>query len=191
MHKNFKKTFLSANESLHAALEIIDGGAIKMALIIDDNGKLLGTLTDGDIRRALLKGCGLEESIERYFHRNPITCSERDSRDRLLQLSLDNKIYHIPMIDEFGRAIGVVEIEELIRPKVHKNKVVLMVGGLGSRLGHLTNQIPKPMLNVGNRPLLETIIQNFGKCGFNEFILSVNYKSEVIQNYFGNRKKCG
>jgi dTDP-glucose pyrophosphorylase len=185
MH-NFHKTLLSPKATIRQALGAIDSGTIKIALISDDNQKLLGTLTDGDIRRAFLTGKDLDDSIETIYCRTPVTCGISDAKEKILQLAVTHKLYQIPILDNDGRIVGVAEVDELLKSTHHKNKVVLMVGGLGARLSPLTDTTPKPMLHVGNKPILETIIENFAKYGYTDIILSVSYKSHMIEEYFGN-----
>lgn len=189
--QNFRKTLLSPTATIRQALEIIDRGSIKIALISDETQKLLGTLTDGDIRRAILTGKSLDDSIESVYCHTPITCGINDAKDKILQLAVAHKLYQIPILDNDGRIVGVAEVDELLKPTQHKNKVVLMVGGLGARLSPLTDTTPKPMLHVGNKPILETIIENFAKYGYTDIILSVSYKSHVIEAYFGNGASFG
>ncbi len=188
---NFHKTLISPYASIRRALEIIDSGSVKIALIVDDNQKLLGTLTDGDIRRAILSGKGLDDSIEPIYYRKPITCGVNEPKEKILQLAIMNKLYQIPIVDGEGYIVGIAEVDELLKATHHNNKVVLMVGGLGARLSPLTDTTPKPMLHVGNKPILETIIENFSKYGYTDIILSVSYKSHVIQDYFGSGESFG
>jgi dTDP-glucose pyrophosphorylase len=188
---NFSKVLLPPKATIRKAIEVIDSGAMKIALIVDEKLKLLGTLTDGDVRRAILAGKGLEDSIESIYYRSPTVCGLDDSREKILQLAVAHKLYQIPIIDSDGRIVGIAEVDELLKPSQHKNKVVLMAGGLGARLSPLTDNMPKPMLHVGNKPILETIIENFSKYGYTEIIISVNYKSHIIQDYFGDGNKFG
>jgi dTDP-glucose pyrophosphorylase len=188
---SFKKVLLPPKATIRKAIEIIESGAMKIALVVDENFKLLGTLTDGDLRRAILAGKGLEDNIEFIYYRTPTTCGVNDSKEKILQLAVAHKLYQIPVVDRDGRIVGVAEVDELLKPSHHKNKVVLMAGGLGTRLSPLTDTTPKPMLHVGNKPILETIIENFSKYGYNEIVISVNYKSELIQDYFGDGDQFG
>jgi dTDP-glucose pyrophosphorylase len=188
---NFLKILIFPSASIRKALEIIDSGSMKVALISDETQKLLGTITDGDVRRAILNGMGLDDSIESIYHRTPITCGINEPKEKILQLAVAHKLYQIPIIDAEGRIAGIAEVDELLKPVRHKNKVVLMVGGLGARLSPLTDNMPKPMLHVGNKPILETIIENFAKYGYTEIILSVSYKSHMIEEYFGNGAAFG
>jgi NDP-sugar pyrophosphorylase family protein len=102
-----------------------------------------------------------------------------------------NGLHHMPLLDAEGILVGLETIDELMAPIKRDNVVVLMAGGLGTRLGPLTEDCPKPMLHVGGRPILETILLNFIEHGFNSFYISLNYKSEVVTNYFGNGSKWG
>jgi dTDP-glucose pyrophosphorylase/predicted transcriptional regulator len=188
---SFNKVLLPPNATIRKAIEIIDGGAMKIALVVDESLKLLGTLTDGDVRRAILTGKGLEDTIESIYFRTPTTCGVNDSKEKILQLAVVHKLYQIPVVDSEGRIIGIAGFDEILKPSHHKNKVVLMAGGLGTRLSPLTDTTPKPMLHVGNKPILETIIENFSKYGYTEIILSVNYKSNIIQDYFGDGDQFG
>ncbi|MFA7610539.1 MAG: nucleotidyltransferase family protein, partial [Sulfurimonas sp.] len=165
--------------------------AMKIAVVVEDDNRLIGVLTDGDIRRALLNDMGFDAHVESIIQKNPIVCHVNDSKDQILAKTLGKKIYHIPVLDSKGRVVGVEDIDALLERSKKTNKVVLMVGGLGSRLRPLTENTPKPMLKVGNKPILETIINNFKNYGFVDIILSVNYKAEVVKNYFGDGSKFG
>jgi len=189
--KNYKNILLSPNSTIREALKIIDSGAMKIAIVVDEHEKLLGTVTDGDIRRGLLGTLGLEDAIETIIFKTPTVCKIDDTKEQILEIAVEKKLYQIPIVDHDGKLVGIEEVDELLKPKHKKNKVVLMVGGLGTRLRPLTEHIPKPMLKVGNKPILETIILNFKKYGFTEIILSVSYKSEIIENYFGDGSNFG
>jgi dTDP-glucose pyrophosphorylase len=189
--KSYKDILLKPSSTIKEALLTIDSGAMRIALIVDDNEKLIGTLTDGDIRRGLLNNLSLSDSIESIIFRTPTTCKVTDSKEKILEIALAKKIYQIPIIDDEGLLIRIEEVETLLKSESKPNRVVLMVGGLGTRLRPLTDHIPKPMLKVGDKPILETIILNFKKHGFTNIILSVSYKAEVIESYFGNGSNFG
>jgi len=188
---NFHKTLVSPNATIRQALEVINTGSMKIALVVDENKKLLGTLGDGDVRRAILRGRSLDDLIETIYFRTPVTCEINDPKEKMLQLAFANKLYQIPVVDGEGRVVGIAEVDELFRPVQRTNKVVLMAGGLGTRLSPLTDTTPKPMLHVGKKPILETIIENFSKYGYTDIIVSVSYKSHVIEEYFGDGKAFG
>jgi len=189
--KSYKDILLQKNSTIKEALLVIDLGGQRISLVVDNDKKLLGTVTDGDIRRGLLNGLSLSDSIESIIFKNPTVCKLSDSREKILEIALLKQLYHIPIVDDNGKLIGLEGVDTLLHVDSKPNKVVLMVGGLGTRLRPLTDHIPKPMLKVGDKPILETIILNFKKHGFLNILLSVRYKAEVIESYFGNGEKFG
>ncbi|MDY0123317.1 nucleotidyltransferase family protein [Sulfurimonas sp.] len=189
--KNIQNIKLNKNSTIKEALKIIDSGAMQIALVVDEDNKLIGTLTDGDIRRGLLKGLDLNSSIETIIFRTPTIAKVSDTKEEILKIALAKKLHQIPIVDDSGKIVGIQEIEELIKPKEKANKVVLMVGGLGTRLRPLTENTPKPMLKVGNKPILQTIVEKFAEYGYTNIVMCVNYKSHVIQDYFGNGSAFG
>ncbi|MEO1953349.1 MAG: nucleotidyltransferase family protein [Campylobacterales bacterium] len=189
--RHYKNILLQPNSTIKEALYIIDTGAKQIALVVDKDEKLIGTLTDGDIRRGLLNNLSLDDSIETIISKNPTVCTMEDTKEDILEIAISKKLYQIPLVDNNGKLIDIKVIDDLLKPKNKPNKVILMVGGLGTRLRPLTDDIPKPMLKVGNKPILETIILNFKKYGFINIILCVNYKSDIIKKYFKNGKDLG
>ena len=189
--KNYRDILLKTDSTIKKALKIIDSGAIQIALVVDKNEKLLGTVTDGDIRRGLLNNLSLDDTIESIIFQTPTVCNIEDTKEKILEIALYKKLNQIPIVDKNGILIDIKEVNELLKPTIKTNKVVLMVGGLGTRLRPLTEHTPKPMLKVGNRPILETIIMNFKKYGFTDIILSVSYKSEMIEEYFKDGSDFG
>ena len=189
--KDIQNIKLSKNASIEEALKVIGDGAMQIALVVDKSDRLIGTLTDGDIRRGLLKGLDLKSSIESITFKTPTIAKESDTKEMILKLAISKKLNHIPIIDESGKVIGIQEISQLVMPNEKKNKVILMVGGLGERLGSLTKDTPKPMLKVGNKSILETIVENFKGYGYTNIVMCLNYKSEIIQDYFGDGSEFG
>jgi dTDP-glucose pyrophosphorylase len=189
--KGFESIRLAINSTIREALNIIDASAMQIALVLNDKNKLIGTVTDGDIRRGLLSGLALDDSIESIIYKTPTVCTINSSKEEILKIAFEKKLYKIPIVDFEGTLVGIEEVDGFIKQEEYPYKVVLMVGGLGRRLSPLTDNKPKPLLNVGNKPLLETIIDNFSKYGLKNFILSVNYKSEMIEDYFGDGSKFG
>lgn len=188
--RNAKKISISSLATIREALEVIDKGVMQIALIVEGD-RLLGTITDGDIRRGFLKGLGLPDRIEPLYNRTPITGRINQSREDLAQLALAHGIKQLPMIDDDGKLIGIEFIDDYLRGPTKPNAVILMAGGLGTRLRPLTADIPKPMLTVGSKPILETILESFSRYGFQNFYFSVNYKAEKIREYFKNGNQYG
>lgn len=189
--KSWKDVLVSAQTSLRDAAQVLDANALQIVLVVDENRKLLGTVTDGDIRRAILSGISLADSVQNVMNSNPTFARVEDSKDSILAEIKRKSLNHMPIVDQEGRVVGLDTLAKLITPKIKQNRVVLMAGGLGSRLRPLTNDCPKPMLKVGGKPLLETIIENFIEHGFHRFYISVNYMSEVVKDYFGDGSRWG
>ena len=182
---------LNINSTIKEALKIIDSGAIRIALVVDSDNKLLGTLSDGDIRRGLLKNLSLNDTIEDLYSKSPTIASVNDSNERIIQKAISKQVYQIPVVDDEGIVVDIVNLATLLNITKKRNRVILMAGGLGTRLRPLTQDIPKPLLKVGNKPILETIIKNFANFGFVNITISLNYKGEMIKDYFGDGSDFG
>jgi dTDP-glucose pyrophosphorylase len=189
--KNLNNIKLNQHSTIKEALKIIDSGAMQIALVVDKNDKLIGTLTDGDIRRGLLKGLELDSPIGSIIFTSPTVATVSDTKEEILKIALAKKLHQIPIVDANRKIVSLQETNELIKPKEKTNKVVLMVGGLGTRLRPLTTNTPKPMLEVGDKPILQTIVERFAEYGYTNIIMCVNYKSKVIQDYFGDGSRFG
>ena len=168
------KVVMNDSTSIKKAMEVIDTSKIKIALVVSDNKQLIGTITDGDIRRAILKGVTLSDPVKDIMNRNFIYSEVGESREKILQLAKLNQIQQVPIVDKNCILVGIEDISSPLLPVKRQNKVVLMVGGLGTRLRPLTNETPKPLLKVKDKPILEIILEGFIKYGFNDFIFSVN-----------------
>jgi dTDP-glucose pyrophosphorylase len=189
--KYIDNIILKPDATIREALEIIDHGSMRIALITDNDRKLLGTITDGDIRRALLKGGRIEDQISGVYNPKPIAFTLNEPRDTMIRIASNHRVFQIPVIDEHGKLLGIEDITEYLKIQPYDNPVIIMAGGVGRRLEPLTKDIPKPLLKLGDKSLLETIIQNFSIYGFHNFILSVNYKSEMIKDHFKNGEHLG
>jgi dTDP-glucose pyrophosphorylase/predicted transcriptional regulator len=189
--KKWKEVLVSPQTSLREAAQILDANALQIVLVVDEERRLLGTITDGDIRRGILKGIALTEPVSVVMNPRPSVARIEDSRDSILAEMKRKSLHHMPLVDKAGRVVGLDTLDELINPPIKENWVVLMAGGLGSRLRPLTNDCPKPMLKVGGKPLLETILENFIEHGFCHFYISVNYMSEVVKSHFGDGSRWG
>ena len=189
--ENIKNIKLRENSTIKEALQIINQGAIQIALVVDDKDRLLGTLTDGDIRRGLLKNYTLNDSINDLYFKKPITSLNSESKEKIIQKAIKNQIYQIPIVDENNILVDIVNLATLLKTTNKRNRVILMAGGLGTRLRPLTEDTPKPMLKVGNKPILETIIKNFASHGFVNITISLNYKGDIIKDYFKDGSDFG
>ncbi len=189
--KNIKNIKITKDATIKKALKVIEKGHIKIALVVDKEDKLIGTLTDGDIRRGFLKGCNINSPINSIINKRPLVAKKNDAKEKLFNSALFRKIYQIPVINKKGNVTELYIIDKLLKSKTKFNKVVIMAGGKGIRLRPLTKNTPKPMLKVGGKPILQRIIKTFKDCGYKDLIICVNYKSHIIENYFGNGGKFG
>jgi dTDP-glucose pyrophosphorylase/CBS domain-containing protein len=188
---NIERIKISIKSNLKEALHVIDIGSVKIALVVDENDKLLGTLSDGDIRRGFLQKKSLSDTIESVYFKNPIIAKQHDSRNKLLNLCSMNRVEQIPIVDDNLNIIDLFILNNVPSNKFYENNAVIMVGGLGTRLRPLTENTPKPMLYVGGKPILETIVKGFVDNGFTSITMCLGYKSNVIQNYFQDGSKFG
>lgn len=172
--------------SLREVVEIIDRGAAQIALVADAENKLLGVITDGDVRRAMLRNESLVSLAETIMFRGFQSLPNTATEEEALAFMRRETLHQIPTLDEQGRVDGLFLLEELINPKKRPNPVVIMAGGEGKRLRPLTQDCPKPMLRVGGKPLLEIILEQCIDAGFQRFYLSVNYLKNQIQDHFGD-----
>lgn len=177
--------------SIKDAVVAIDSAAQKIALVADSDRRLLGTISDGDVRRGLLKGSTLQDPLRSLVNTHPLCVTPEDEPLKVLALMRARGIHQMPVVNTDGIIVGLHTIGDLLKANEKTNPVVLMAGGLGSRLRPLTDNCPKPLLNVGDRPILETILLNFIEHGFRNFYISVNYKADQIIKYFGDGSKWG
>lgn len=193
MIKSLESMLLKPTDSIHKVMTFIDKNGKGIALIVDEERRLLGTITDGDIRRAILARIDLEKSVSELLARKadspyskPVTAPVGTDRLILLQMIKEHGIRHIPLIDESGRVVDLVTIDDLLPDEAFPVQAVIMAGGFGRRLLPLTEDTPKPMLPVGGKPLMEHIIEQLRGAGIKHINISTYYKSEVIMNYFGD-----
>lgn len=183
--------FIDPDASILAALDVIDRGGLKTALVVDQNFQFLGLIADPDIRRALLNGVSLEEPVRRVMNTHPITLHQGISQADAKRALFHHKRDVLPVLSSDNRVMDVAILMESLGKSEYDNAVVLMAGGLGKRLMPLTKETPKPMIEVGSKPLLETLVENFAAAGFSNFYLSVNYLQGAIQDHFGDGAKWG
>lgn len=189
--KNWKDIIVSPEASLTEAIARIDASGLQVALVLDPAGVLAGIVTDGDVRRAILKGEGLQIPVSKAMNRNAKSVPDSTDPKEMLALMRRKSIHHLPLIGQDGRVVGLMTLDELIGAAERPNWVVLMAGGLGTRLHPLTHECPKPLLPVGGKPILETILESFAEQGFKRIFLCVNYKAEMIQSHFGCGERWG
>lgn len=187
--ESWRKTLLFATASLHEAIFRLDHTSLKILMIVDEDGRLRGTLSDGDIRRGLLRGLVMGSPVKSIIHANPLVVPPEWGRDTVLQLMQANKIHQLPVVDESGSVVGLHLWDELLAPSNRPNIMVIMAGGRGTRLGSYTENCPKPLLPVGGKPMLEHIIERAKTEGFENFVLATHYLGHMIEDYFEDGRK--
>lgn len=186
---NINDLKLKENSTIKQALKIIGSLRVRLGVVVDEDDNFLGIISDSNIRKALINNYKLDDEIKDIYTKNPIIIKKNTSKKELLKLSSQNDIYDFPIIDKNNKIIAIKSISSIFNK--NENIIVLMVGGLGSRLGNLTKKTPKPMLKVGDKPILESIISRLSDQNFENFIFCVNYKKQIIQKYFKNGEKFG
>ena len=181
-----QKTLISPEVSIRRAIETIERSDAKAALVVDSTRRLLGTVTDGDVRRGILRGIGIEEPVSKIMNTKPRVAHPNDDAAAMLDLMRQNICRQIPIVDESGRVIALRTLDEALRVPVRPNWVLLMAGGRGQRLRPLTDDCPKPMLPIGGRPILQIIFESLVRQGFHRFFISVNYRRDMVQKHFGD-----
>lgn len=191
MSQNLQKIVISEDDTLRRAMEAIDRGAVEIAFVVDKNEKLIGTLTDGDVRRALLQGAVLEDPVDRFMQRQFTAVGQSVGRTEVLDLMRARTLTQIPIVDSAGRLVGLHLLREIIGAQPRPNWAVVMAGGRGERLRPLTDSLPKPMVKVAGRPILERIILHLVGFGIRRVFISINYMGDVIEKHFGNGAGLG
>lgn len=183
--RHFKEHLIDSKKTIKEALKILDQLAKDAVLFItNDEGKLLGSLTDGDVRRGLIEDVSVDQSVEKVINRNMHFVHKGDYSLREIIKYRDNDIQIIPVLDEYDEVINVINLNHL--KSYLPVDVVIMAGGKGTRLHPLTEDTPKPLLQVGGKPILEHNIQRLSKYGMDDFWITVNYLGEQIEEHFGN-----
>lgn len=189
---DWKRISIRPEAHLAEVIASFDATGVKICLVVDEGGCLVGTVTDGDIRRAVLRSLPLSATAAEIMNRDPVFAHVGDTADRIREMTFRRPLRQIPVLDDGRRIVGLVDMDTLhAAPRTRPNGVVLMAGGRGNRLRPLTDLTPKPMLTLGGKPVLELIIERLTTFGFKKFHVSVNYKSSVVKDYFGDGSRKG
>tara|TARA_Y100000766_G_scaffold285041_1_gene306034 strand:- start:613 stop:1674 length:1062 start_codon:yes stop_codon:yes gene_type:complete len=192
MKNKWQKTLVNTTATLKQCMKVINQNiTFKIAIVIDSNSKIKGVITDGDIRRALLNGKNLETTAPDIMNKSPLTISEFFPIESARNLMITKGISSLPVVNDKNEVVDIVVLTEDLDLKIIENPVFLMAGGFGSRLKPLTDDCPKPMLKVGPRPLLETIILKLKAQGFQNFYISIHYLADQVKEHFGNGSQFG
>lgn len=186
---NWQKNIVGESDSLRAAATVLNASPYKLVLVCSSEGQLTGTLTDGDLRRGLLRGLSLEDSVTQAMNRSFVAGNQGEPKAELHSLMRKKQIHELPILDKSGNVVDLVTDRPELTP--FDGTFVIMAGGRGSRLMPLTDSTPKPMLLVGAKPILEHILTSAISQGFENFVISVNYLGKQIENYFGDGSAWG
>ncbi len=189
--QDWRTTLVPLGSTIQQAIYSLETSSMQIVLAVSEGNKLAGTLTDGDIRRAFLKGLNLESVLDDVIQRNPLAVPPEISRDLVLQLMQINKIHQLPIVDQEGKVVGLHVWENIIAPKEIENMMLIMAGGKGTRLRPHTENCPKPMLEVGGKPMLQHIIEKAKSDGFKNFVISLNYLGHMVEEHFGDGSNYG
>lgn len=190
MKSDWMKILLDEKRAISDALQILEEQSQRIVLILDSNQLLIGTVTDGDIRRAIMNHKSLDTPVSEIMNTAPVTVQVGTPKALVKKIMLHKDLRQIPVLRE-GKVQDVITLKELEKKSTIENPVILMAGGFGKRLGDLTQSCPKPMLKVGEKPIMETILENFINAGFYNFYISLHYMSDVIKAHFGDGEKWG
>lgn len=189
--KKWEKILVGPTTSLEHAIEVLDKGALRIAIVVDEQRRLLGTLTDGDIRRALLRHLPLDIAVSEVMCASPQVARREWTREHILSIMETTQLLQLPVVDEQNAVVGLETLHDLLDKRQLDNPVFLMAGGFGTRLYPLTQDCPKPLLKVGGKPILELILESFVEAGFHRFYMSTHYLPEMIREHFGDGKRWG
>lgn len=183
--------FVGPNQTILDCLSSIERGGNGVALVVDGSERLIGLVTDGDVRRALIGGCELSARLAPIVRKDPLVVTSGASRAHVLDVMKARRVGQVPIVDTQNRVLGVHLLSELVGATELPNVAVVMAGGLGSRLGALTRETPKPMLTVAGRPILEWIVLHLVGQGIRQLVISIGYLSDQIERHFGDGDDFG
>jgi len=189
--ESWRHATLPANVNIAQVIKNLNEVALKIVLIVNEAGELEGTISDGDIRRGLIKGLDINSPITSIIHRNALVVPPDIERAMVMQLMVANKIQQIPVVDADRRVVGLHLWDEITTPPTRPNLMVIMAGGMGTRLRPHTENCPKPLLPVAGKPMLEHIIEHAKLEGFSHFVLAIHYLGHMIEEHFGNGERLG
>ncbi len=187
---NILKITISETKTILEAVQLLNEAASQILFVVDECGSLKGTIADGDIRRAIIGGKELSSSVRDVYNPNPKSLTSR-SLDEAKALMEEHGITRIPVVNSANEPVSLICFDDILScertVEARSNKVVVMAGGRGSRLDPITKIIPKPLLPIGDKPMLELIMESFAECGFHDFLISVNYRKDFIKTWLTER----
>ena len=183
----WEKSTLHLADTMAKAVKVLEENRVLgIALVIDKRRKLLGTVTDGDIRRAIIGHCGMDTPVEQLMNNSPAVVTARDGKEKIDHVMAEKYITRLPVVNDDGIIIGLIGQDSGLTSGCYDNSILLMAGGFGRRLHPLTESIPKPLLKVAEKPILEAIVDQLSEQGFKRLFMSLHYRGEMIKSYFGD-----
>jgi len=177
--------------TLRQALEAMTRSGKQIVLVVDVDQRLVGVITDGDVRRAMLRGATLDAKVEDVVNRKPLTFPAGLPPAEALALMRERSVRHLPVLDADHRVLGLLRLEDLLAPPPLSARAVIMAGGEGRRLKPLTEATPKPLIAVGGKPLIEIMIERLRQSGIASVLIAVRHKADVIRNRLGDGSRLG
>ncbi len=193
---DWKKIILSPEDTMEHAIKVMDDEALKMVIVADQNKKLLGTITDGDVRRGLIKHYSMNTQIKKIMHTNPTYCLQSESKESILSIMKAKNVLQVPIVDEDLKVVGLETINSFMgdnnktKQKI-KSTVLIMAGGIGKRLLPITKETPKPLIKLNGKPIIENILIQLINSGFSKFFFSTHYQASKFKEYFGDGTDWG
>ena len=191
LEPSWRNLLINLDSTISHAIEVLNKTGLKIVIVVDEKEILIGTITDGDIRKGLLRGISLNESVDKIVHRDALVVPQAMNLEMVLQLMIANKVQQIPIVDINNQVSGIHLWDEINRVSTRSNFMIIMAGGMGTRLRPETETIPKPMLVAGGKPILHHIIEKAKADGFRHFIIAIYYLGNVIEDYFKDGSEFG
>jgi len=193
MEKDWRQAVVDPSATLEEAVRVITKGALRIALVVNDGGFLVGIITDGDLRRAIGRHIPMSDGLASVMNTSPITLQADRSREEMLSFMQKRSIEHLPLLNAAGRLEGFTSISQLTLREsgIDRGSALLIAGGFGKRLRPLTNDLPKPLVRVGGKPIIQHIIESLRDDGFSRLFISTHYKSRMITDYLGSGARFG
>jgi dTDP-glucose pyrophosphorylase len=176
---------------MQTAIEVLNNEALRIVIVVDNENRLVGTVTDGDIRRGLMNHFAMNTALSEFMYKKPTIASIDENSDAILTKMKKLDLLQIPILDKDRRVVGLETLQHLLEKVRFENPVFLMAGGFGKRLRPLTDYTPKPLLKIGKKAILETILDQFVSAGFYNFYISTHYKAEMVREHFGDGSDWG
>jgi dTDP-glucose pyrophosphorylase len=186
-----EQCIIDLTSTIREALASLDESSAKLVVVTDEKRKVVGIMTDGDVRRALLRGATLEDPVLPHVKKSFTYVDARASRADVLDLMQARSVGEVPILDAGGHLVGLHRMHDVLARKQRDNCAVVMAGGKGTRLGTLTESMPKPMLKVAGRPILERIVLHLAGVGIQHIYLAINYLGHVVEEHFGDGSRFG